>query len=220
MRVGGCFHQHLDDVPLWRGNHVPVKQLVDDFARYLYLPRLASPEVLTAAMRDGVTMLSWATETFAYAEGFDESAGRYRGMRHGQNVTIVPESSGLLVHPATARAQIESEQAATTAANTVAAGAQPAATPSVGATTSAPAVAPKRRYYGSVKLDPARVGRDASRIAEEVIAHLVAHVGAEVTVTLEIEARIPEGASDQTVRTVTENSRTLKFEPGSGFENE
>src|ERR1019366_9766889 len=31
----------LDGVPLWRGNNVPVKQLVEDFARYLYLPRLA-----------------------------------------------------------------------------------------------------------------------------------------------------------------------------------
>lgn len=30
--------KHLDDVPLWRGEHVAVKQLVDDFARYLYLP--------------------------------------------------------------------------------------------------------------------------------------------------------------------------------------
>src|SRR5262245_58176746 len=29
--------KHLDDVPLWRGDHVPVRQLVDDFARYLYL---------------------------------------------------------------------------------------------------------------------------------------------------------------------------------------
>jgi hypothetical protein len=30
-------------------------------------------------------------------------------------------------------------------------------------------------------------------------------------VTLEIEARIPDGVSDNVVRTVTENARTLKF---------
>ena len=59
-----------------------------------------------------------------------------------------------------------------------------------------------------MSLDPARVGRDASRIADEVIAHLAGQVGAEVTVTLEIEATLPDGASDQIVRTVTENSRT------------
>ena len=68
-------------------------------------------------------------------------------------------------------------------------------------------------------LDAARVGRDAGRVAEEVIAHLTGLVGAKVTVTLEVEAQIPSGASDHVVRTVTENSRTLKF-TSQGFEPE
>jgi hypothetical protein len=63
------------------------------------------------------------------------------------------------------------------------------------------------------------VGRDSSRIAEEVIAHLVGLVGSIVTVTLEIEAEMPAGAPDNVVRTVTENSRTLKF-TSQGFEKE
>lgn len=76
-----------------------------------------------------------------------------------------------------------------------------------------------RRYHGTVQLDPERVGRDAGRIADEVIAHLAGHVGAEVTVTLEIEAKFPDGASEQIVRVVTENSQTLKF-TSHGFESE
>jgi hypothetical protein len=52
-----------------------------------------------------------------------------------------------------------------------------------------------------------------------VIAHLSGVVGAKVRVTLEVEAEIPSGASDQIVRTVTENSRTLKF-TSQGFEKE
>jgi hypothetical protein len=68
-----------------------------------------------------------------------------------------------------------------------------------------------RRYHATVHLDPARAGRDASRIAEEVISHLAGQAGAEVVVTLEIEARLPGGASEQTIRIVTENGRTLKF---------
>jgi hypothetical protein len=70
-----------------------------------------------------------------------------------------------------------------------------------------------------VPLDPARVGRDASRIADEVLAHLVGLVGSTVKVTLEIEAEMPSGAPDNVVRTVTENSRTLKF-THQGFEAE
>ena len=51
--------KHLDEVPLWRGDSVAVKQLVDDFARYLYLPRVAGPEVLAQSLRDGVALLTW-----------------------------------------------------------------------------------------------------------------------------------------------------------------
>jgi hypothetical protein len=70
-----------------------------------------------------------------------------------------------------------------------------------------------------VILDPTRVGRDAGRIADEVIAHLAGLVGSSVKVTLEIEAQVPSGAPDNVVRTVTENSRTLKFTT-QGFERE
>ena len=37
--------KNLDDVPLWRGSHVEVRQLVDDFARYHYLPRVTNPTI-------------------------------------------------------------------------------------------------------------------------------------------------------------------------------
>ncbi len=77
-----------------------------------------------------------------------------------------------------------------------------------------------KRYHGTVILDSARVGRDAGRIADEVVTHLVGLVGSTVHVTLEIEAEIPAGVPDNVVRTVTENSRTLKFSSNSGFETE
>ncbi|HBY96595.1 MAG TPA: hypothetical protein DEP84_22070 [Chloroflexi bacterium] len=51
-----------------------------------------------------------------------------------------------------------------------------------GATTvreTGPAVLVPRRFNGTVRLDAARVGHNASRIADEVIAHLVGQVGAE-----------------------------------------
>ena len=87
-------------------------------------------------------------------------------------------------------------------------------------TPPTPPVAPKlTRFHGTVTLDPTRVGRDASRVADEVIAHLSGLVGAKVTVTLEVEADIPSGAPDHVVRTVTENSRTLRF-TSQGFEKE
>lgn len=54
-----------------------------------------------------------------------------------------------------------------------------------------PAAPAPTRFYGEVALNPARVGRDAGRIAEEVIAHLAGLIGADVKVTLQIEAESP-----------------------------
>src|SRR5207245_2293112 len=98
--------KHLDGVPLWRGDYVTIRQLADDFARYLYLPRLARADVLTEAIRDGVGLLTWSTDSFAYAESYDEAAKRYRGLRSAQTITISADSSGLVVKPDVARKQM------------------------------------------------------------------------------------------------------------------
>jgi hypothetical protein len=82
-----------------------------------------------------------------------------------------------------------------------------------------PASTRPKRFHGTVTLDPTRVGRDASRIGDEVITHLSGLVGAMTRVTLEIEAEIPSGTSDHVVRSVTENSQALKF-TNQGFELE
>ncbi|WP_341648088.1 hypothetical protein [Thauera humireducens] len=52
-----------------------------------------------------------------------------------------------------------------------------------------------------------------------MIAHLLGLEGASVRVTLEIEASLPNGVSDQVVRIVTENARTLRFD-AQGFERD
>lgn len=211
--------KHLDDVPLWRGENVTVKQLVDDFGRYLYLPRIAGPEVLVHAIRDGVALLTWQSDSFAYAESYDETVGRYRGLRGAQLVSLSAESAGVLVKPDVARRQRDAETATPPPEKL-----RPPAEGEGDVDTDAgrakpPAPTQPKRFHGTVTLDPTRVGRDSSRIAEEIIAHLVGLVGSTVVVTLEIEAEIPAGAPDNVVRTVTENSRTLKF-THQGFERE
>jgi len=214
--------KHLDDVPLWRGDHVAVKQLIDDFARYLYLPRVAGPEVLVQAIRDGLALLTWRADTFAYAESYDEAASRFRGLQCGHDVNVTADSTGVLVKPDVASKQLDAEAlpTPTPGPSSGPGGSGPDPRPGSGGTPPAPPAAQQlRRFHGSVKVDSTRVGRDAGRIADEVIAHLAGQMGAEVTVTIEIEAKLPNGATDQLVRTVTENSRTLKFE-SQGFETE
>ena len=101
----------MDRVPLWRGNHVAIRQLVEDFGRYLYLPRLQTSTVLLNAIRAGLALLTWEQDAFAYAESYDESAARYRGLRSGAQVNVIGDDTGLLVRPEIARQQIEQETA-------------------------------------------------------------------------------------------------------------
>ncbi len=220
--AGTMLRMWLDKIPLWRGDHVSIRQLVDDFARYTYLPRLRDSGVLLTAIRSGVVQLTWEQDGFAYADSYDEATGRYRGLQCGQQVMLVDATApGLLVKPAVARAQLEAERVIEPAQETggekdaaVEGGRADATRP---AREAAPAAARPTRYYGAVTLDATRVGRDAGRIADEVIAHLAGLVGAKVTVTLEIEAELPDGAPEHVVRTVTENGRTLRF-VSQGFE--
>jgi predicted AAA+ superfamily ATPase len=223
--AGTLLRMELDRVPLWRGNHIAIKQLVEDFARYLYLPRLTDPNVLIGAIRDGLGLLLWNQESFAYADSYDDTAGRYRGLRCGQHVSVTSADTGILVRPEIALQQHKVE-AKTVPSGTGQAGTEQPIGPTAGTVgtvkggvaTHKGTRAPKR-FHGSVNLDPTRVGRDAGRIGDEVIAHLVGLMGSDVKVTLEIEADIPNGVPDNVVRTVTENSRTLKF-TSQGFEEE
>ncbi len=164
---------------------------MEDFARYLYLPRLAGPEVLVQAIRDGLALLTWQSDTFAYAESYDEATERYLGLRTGQLLSLSPDSLGMLVKEV-ARRQKDGE----TPPPSPDPAPGPGPGPGPGPDPSPHPERKLRRFHGTVSLDPARVGRDASRIADEVIAHLAGRAGAEVTVTLEIEARLPGGASD------------------------
>lgn len=221
--AGTVLRMPLDKVPLWRGDHVTVKQLVEDFARYLYLPRLVESKVLLDAVGDGLSLLTWEQDTFAYADTYDETSGRYRGLRHGQRVTLTDTSTGVLVKPEAACRQLAAEAAAR---GTTTAGVAPTQAESVDGTRAGPPsndgspfphTTQPRRFHGSVSLEPTRVGRDAGRIADEVISHLAGLVGADVNVTLEISANVQSGVPDKVVRAVTENCRTLKFKD-QGFE--
>jgi hypothetical protein len=213
----------LDRIPLWRGDHVSLRQLAEDFGRYLYLPRLKNHGVLREAIEGGLNLMTWDPETFAFSEGWDESAGRYRALRAGGMVRVDLEGEGLLVKPDVAARQMREDAERQQSpgeglprevweADPHRRVTDPAAVP-----PSEPPVRVLRRFHGAVVLDPARSGRDAGRIADEVLSHLTPLRGARVTVTLEIQAEIPDGAPEKVVRDLTENCRTLKFKD-HGFE--
>jgi len=224
--AASLLRMEMDRIPLWRGDHVAIKQLIEDFARYLYLPRLREPSVLLGAIETGLGSLTWEADSFVYAESYDETAKRYRMLRSFQQITVSADDTGLLVKSEVACRQLDAEKPLVTPpgenppVTPTTPGIGPEPIPPIDPKPKPPIGTPKpKRFHGTVVLEPTRAGRDAGKIAEEVIAHLSGLVGASVRVTLEIEAEIPDGAPDNVVRTVTENSQTLKF-TSHGFECE
>jgi hypothetical protein len=188
---------------------------------------------LLGAIAEGVASLVWERETFAYADSYDAATKRYLGLRTGQR--IMPSLDGLLVNADVAAAQLATERTSVSAP--VGESGHGPGTGTYdgdgngggfavnehrgggGVTTvpPAPAAPAAQRFYGSVTLDSARAMRDATAVIQEVVQHLSGLLGAQVEVTMEVHAQLPEGAPEHVVRTVTENCRTLKF-TSFGFE--
>jgi len=211
VQMGGIrLRFELDRIPLWRDGSVSVKQLVEDFASYLYLPRLSNPEdVLLAAVREGVCSLTWELETFAYAERKDENGG-FAGLVAGKSATIRCDSSSVVVQSEMAKKQFD-EQAITDPPQPGGSGTKP----EIGGDPThllppSPALPKNTRFYMSAPLNTTRIGRDVQKFVEEVISNLTSAEGAQVEVTLEVNATTPDGFSQQVVRTVFENCQTLR----------
>ncbi len=170
--AGTLLKRELDGMPLWRGDHVGLKQLSEDFASYLYLPRLKDSQVLSEAVRDGLRLLTWSVESFAYADGYDPDKGRYIGLRTGD--VALDLSKGLLVRPEVASQQFEADRAIIDL-NPVTPPPPDSSPGSVGPGPTPlppPREAQLKRFYGSVNLNSTRFIRDASSIADAVVQHL------------------------------------------------
>ena len=79
---------------------------------------------------------------------------------------------------------------------------------------------PMTRFFGQVRLNPERYSRDIGQITREVIDRL-AGTGADLDIIIDISARKQGGFTEAEVRTISENTRTLKFDPAAvGFSTE
>ena len=200
---------------LWRDQpHVGLKQLWEYLARYCYLPRLYNEEVLLQAVSDGVAR---PDAPFGYATmiGLD---GIYKGLVFGQPASsIYFDDNSVLVHPEIAQQQMDSQKQQTVQPPTI------LSSERFGTPTVTPATPPRprltTRYHGTVSLDPQRVNREMAMIVEEIIQRLTSLTETEVEITLEISAVRHSGFDDSTIRTISENSRTLKFK-NHGFEGD
>jgi hypothetical protein len=221
-------------VRLWQSGRIAVGELWAYHCRHPYLHRLRDRSVLDAGVSSVENLLTWDVEAFAIATGYDESTGRYLGLAipHQDPVGQITDST-LLVRPDLALDQRDRELAerATRTEPAARAGTQPSrVTDTTGGIPETPAEpvgtagpepahrAQNTRFFGVATVSPDRYARDLTRLSQEIIQHLAAE-DVDLDIRVEISARNPSGFSDDKVRNVTENARTLKFET-YGFEDQ
>ncbi len=192
-------------------DHVSVKQVWDALTSYCYLPRLRDRNVLAEAVRKGVT----CGDYFGYATSVSED-GRYEGLVLGASAAIHVDAASVLIKPDAARAQLDERDKP--AGTPQPPGPVPKPRPGGTQPTPEPSKGPEPvRFHGTVELNPDRAGRDMGKIAEAILQHLTTQRGGKVTVTVEIDAEMPEGLAAGDRRVIGENCQVLRFK-NHGFE--
>lgn len=220
---------------VWEKGHVSVGDLWSYYCKYPYMMRLRDRTVLDDAIRDAVNALTWEREGFALATGFDASSGSYEGLTLPGSATrfAMVTDTTLLVAPDAAKAQ-----PCPACGNPIHAGAcqqpQPHADDAMGggadgqpggatvgqldragdnrtAVGADEAVGKPKAptlFLATAHLNPERYGTHFATISKEILARLGE---AQLEITLEIRAANPAGYPPETIRTITENARTLKL---------
>ncbi|MBI5767835.1 MAG: ATP-binding protein [Verrucomicrobia bacterium] len=204
----------------WKPDRVAAGAMAfwDDTQRYLYLPRLKSRDVLGQAIVKGA-----GTKDF-FATAYAQTGEAFEGFKFG-DANIQFDDTLLLISPEAGQTY-EAALAAKTAAlpTPITPGATPPGVPAPAplgsggsvpsATGAIPGTTPQpkaRSFYGSAEVNAATAKMRLVQIAEEIIAVLASDPNAKVSVSVEINAEYPNGASDQIKRAVSENAGSLAF---------
>ena len=200
---------------VWKGkDHLSLKDLQEYLNRYIYLPRLKDRSVLVRTVATAIGGL--LPGPFAYAEGWDEVAGTYRGLAidSAMNVHVVIDNESLIVRPDIAEVHRPQPRASTVDPGSGSLSTDNGLTPANGArgvddnqqTETKPT-----RFIGTVMISSERPARDIHQIVEAVVEQLTTLPGSEVILRLEIDAEVPSGLDRAKVRTLVENANTLGF---------
>jgi len=195
---------------LWQGkNHITVRDLWANYTQYVYLHRLKDRSVLEKALEAGIR----SGEYFYYADDYNDT-DKYKGLV-GSTGHLYLTLDGLIVKPEAAKLQSSREEKPTDTVPVSGSETLPFDEKPPKAETAVPKTT---HFWGSVKLDPAKLGSNAGTINLEILQHFTQLPGASVNVKLDIQVDVPSGIPDDVIRTIKTNSQILKFDAGSGFD--
>ncbi len=209
----------------WRDGKESAQALTvwQDTGRYLYLPRLRDEGVFHQTLAAGA-----ASEDF-FGISYGKDGDKWEGFSLGRATSPILDDSLLLVEPKAAAAyaaKVAAEKAAAQpeggppyplgGGGTDKPANEPPAPPLHGGATSK---AIRKRFYGTIDLDPVRAKLSFAQVVDEVVQQFTTKHNVAVKISVEIEATTPTSFDDATQRAVRENCTVLKFGSAS-FEEE
>ncbi|MGC8967893.1 MAG: Swt1 family HEPN domain-containing protein [Thermus sp.] len=179
---------------------LPLRRLWEDFATYLYLPKLKDEGTLLAAVAQGVR-----EGRFGYAAGLE--GGLPKDVVFGGEAN--PSLGGYLLRPELA-ARVWNHRGESSTS--------PEAPENIkrpdqdGPTPLSPKASRPKRFYLKKALRVENLLSEVQMLAQEVLLHLAKEGGVRLEVVLEAHAEAPGGFPEDLERVLRENSRVLGAE--------
>ncbi len=190
----------IDKLNLWsERNDLSIQQLWNTYTSFVYMPRLASREVLLEAIASRDKTLTWRDDTFAQAEGHD--GHNWTGLQTDK--ASKPKPTDLLIHPS--EVDWKSNGGNGRSGGTGGDHGGSGGTGGTGGPPPPPTL--PTRFYAQFRLDHIRCIGELDQIVEHIANRLGS--GLDVTFELEIRADSRKGFDENVRRTVKENATTL-----------
>ena len=207
--------------PVWPADrpHLPIEEIRDWFASYVYLPRLRDDATLDGALQRLIEDIAY---DFAFASAYDEETVTYEGPVDGKALMSLSVDGGLLVR----RGAIKPDEPPPDTGE----GTGPTGDPTPPGTGTGSDVTPPptppapqpMRFFASLEIDTEKAGIEVARIMDGLLVELTRTPGSNLRLTLEIAGRAgDDGYPKDVVDTVKANARDLKLDESAlGFTEE
>lgn len=201
---------------------VVTKKILNDFASYLYLPRLTSESVLKNTIMEGIMALDF----FGYAQG--KSGDRYLGLKIGTPASIVIDDTSLLVEKAVSLRQREKDRSETPtsapdthSSNVPFSGGSSAGGYQGGLTPNhqIDGANKKNCFTASKELNPRSAKIHFDELVNRVLRQLTERVSTSVTISVTIEAIDDHSFSEDAVNSIVSACDELQFTRREFFHN-
>jgi uncharacterized protein len=194
----------------WKDGRAVVRAMEfwEHSVRYLYLARLKTRDVLAAAIRSG----AGSKDFFGTAEG--QNGNKFEGFRFGDTGVTLSDTLLLIEPEAAKQYAIETKKLVVVVppggGSLIPGGDGTGIEPIKPGDGGKKATRPTS-FHGTVGVSAATAKIKLVQIADEIVSLLVSDPHAAVTITLEIAAEFPRGATDSIKRSVSENASALGF---------